>query len=148
MKPTLYHDIGGVLFGHYGPHDAFQLRPGVGDWLHWAHQHFNVVWLTAWKEPEIRQLLMMAWPRNSAYATLRPPVRVRVANWKGYASKEAWILAKVKGKVPEWYWIDDKIPEGLSDLPRKRCIAVNPEGEYNLLGARAFLESLLKKKIA
>ena len=146
MKPTLFHDIDGVLFGHYGPNDAFQLRPGVGDWLRWAHQHFKVVWLTTWKEPEIRQLLMMLWPRNSIYATLRPPTHVRVADWKRYASKEAWLVAKVEGKVAEWYWIDDMIPEGLSSIPRKHCIAVNPEGEYTLLGTRAFLESLLLTK--
>ena len=146
MKPTLYHDIDGVLFGKYGPHDAFQLRPGVGDWLRWVHQRFNVVWLTTWQEPEIRELLMMIWPRKSAYVALRPPVRVRVADWKGYATKEAWLLAKVKGKVAEWYWIDSMIPEGLSDLPRRRCIAVNPEGEDTLLGTRAFLESFLLKK--
>ena len=146
MKPTLYHGIDGVLFGHYGPNKAYQLRPGVGDWLRWAHQHFNVVWLTTWKEPEIRQLLMMHWPRKSTYATLRPPTHVRVADWQGYASKEAWLLAKVKRKVAEWYWIDDMIPEGLSDLPRKRCIFVNPEGEHTLLRTRAFLESLLLTK--
>ena len=148
MKPTLYHDIGGVLFGHYGPNNAFQLRPGVGDWLRWAHQHFNVVWLTTWTEPEIRQFLMMHWPRTSTYTRLCPPTHVRVADWKGYTNKEAWLLAKVKGKVPEWYWIDDKIPEGLSALPRKRCIAVNPEGEHTLLGTRAFLKTLLQNKIA
>jgi len=38
------------------------------------------------------------------------------------------------------------IPEGLSGLPRQRCIAVNSEGEYTLLGARAFLKSLLLAK--
>ena len=146
MKPTLFHDIDGVLFGHYGPNVAFQLRPGVGDWLLWAHQHFDVVWLTAWNEPEIRQLLTMLWPRTSTYTKLLPPTDVRVADWKGYASKEAWLLARVEGKVAEWYWIDDMIPEDLSGLPRTRCIAVNPAGEYTLLGARAFLKTLLLTK--
>ena len=146
MKPTLLHDIDGVLFGHYGPDDAFQLRPGVGDWLRWAHQHFDVVWLTAWKEPEIRQLLTMVWPRTSTYTMLRPPADVRVADWKRYGSKEAWLLAKVEGKIAEWYWIDDMIPKRLSGLTRTRCIAVSSEGEYTLLGTRAFLESLLLTK--
>ena len=146
MKPTLFHDIDGVLFGHYGPNDAFQLRPGVGDWLRWAHEHFDVVWLTVWKEPEIRQLLTMVWPRTSTYTTLRPPTQVRVADWKRYGSKEAWLLAEVEGKIAEWYWIDDMIPEGLSGISHTRCLAVNSKGEHTLLGTRAFLESLLLTK--
>jgi hypothetical protein len=146
MKPTLFHDIDGVLFGHYGPDDAFQLRPGIGDWLRWVHRHFDVVWLTSWKEPEIRQLLTMLWPRTSTNMTLRPPTHVRVADWKAYGSKEAWLLANVVGKVAEWYWIDDMIPESLSGVSHTRCLAVSPEGEYTLRGTRALLESLLLSK--
>jgi hypothetical protein len=148
MKPTLFHDIDGVLFGYYGPDYAFQLRPGVGDWLCWVHQHFDVVWLTTWKEPEIRQLLTMVWPRTSLHTTLRPPTHVHVADWKRYGSKEAWLLAKVEGKVAEWYWIDDMIPEGHLGLTRTRCLTVTSKGENTLLGTRALLEWLLLSKIS
>ena len=31
MKPIVYPDIDGVLFGKYGPRQALQLCPGVSD---------------------------------------------------------------------------------------------------------------------
>ena len=55
MKPILFHDIDGVLFGEYD--GEFQLRPGVKTWLRWAHEHFQVVFLTSWSPEKIRTLL-------------------------------------------------------------------------------------------
>jgi hypothetical protein len=40
-KPTLFHDIDGVLYGVYD--EEFQLRPGIKPWLKWAHENFDVV---------------------------------------------------------------------------------------------------------
>lgn len=53
--PTLFHDIDGVLFGDYA--GEFQLRPGVNSWLAWAHEHFEVIWLTSWESEKIKTLL-------------------------------------------------------------------------------------------
>lgn len=53
-KPTLFHDIDGVLYGVYD--EEFQLRPGVKPWLKWAHEHFEVVWLTTWEPEKIKTM--------------------------------------------------------------------------------------------
>jgi len=138
-KPLLFHDIDGVLFGFYGPDDVFQLRPGVSDWLNWAHENFEVVWLTSWEAEKIIMLL------DVLYAKTAKPVaaqKFQCANWMNYAEKTVWLeyaIPRLKGR--EWFWIDDIIPKDLGQLDPERCVFVEPYGEYALVDLRTFLET-------
>ena len=123
MKPILFHDIDGVLFGEYA--GEYQLRPGVSTWLRWVCTHFDLVWLTAWKMDRIHSLLRCLYLddviKSSTYG-----------NWENYAHKETWLreaVPKLNGRP--WFWIDD-IHDDLSGLPAERCIRVNPKAEREL----------------
>lgn len=123
MRPILFHDIDGVLFGEYG--GAYQLRPGVSSWLRWVCTHFDLVWLTAWEMDRIHGLLRCLYLddviKSSTYG-----------NWANYANKETWLreaVPKLNGRP--WFWIDD-IHDDLSGLPAERCIQVNPIAEREL----------------
>ena len=59
MKPILFHDIDGVLFGDYD--GGFQLRPGVNTWLEWAFEHFEVAWSTSWDPEKIEAPLTVTY---------------------------------------------------------------------------------------
>ena len=137
-KPILFHDIDGVLFGEYD--GEFQLRPGVKTWLKWAHENFEVVWLTSWEPDKIKILLSVL------YVKSHPDHPFRCANWLTYANKETWLqeaVPKLNGRA--WFWIDDLIERDLASimrcgLPIERCIQVNPEGERALEELRSCLQ--------
>lgn len=123
MKPILFHDIDGVLFGEYA--GEYQLRPGVSSWLRWACEHFDLVWLTAWERDRVHGLLRSLYledvMKSSTYG-----------NWTNYANKETWLreaVSKLDGRP--WFWIDD-IQDDLSGLPAERCIRVSPIEERQL----------------
>jgi hypothetical protein len=77
MKPILYHDIDGVLFGDYA--GEFQLRPGLKTWLKWVNEHFEVVFLTMWRHEEIDTLLSILTVEK--FMKSLPAPRFRSANW-------------------------------------------------------------------
>jgi hypothetical protein len=82
-NPILFHDIEGVLFGEYA--GEFQLRPGVKTWLKWAHEHFEVVFLTSWSHDKIRTLLSVVYSEKFLKNLPDPPAPC--ANWTGYSNK-------------------------------------------------------------
>jgi len=142
-KPILFHDIDGVLFGEYN--GEFQLRPGVKTWLKWAHERYEIVWLTSWSQHKIKTLLNMWYSEKFLKAASSPPVQC--ANWTGYANKVEWLnqaIQKLNGR--EWYWIDEvkcferEITE--LNLPKERCIHVSGEGAGALDELRDGLERL------
>ena len=101
--PILFHDIDGVLFGEYD--GEFQLRPGVKTWLKWAHEHFEVVWLTSWSPEKIRTLLRVVYCEKFLKDFPDPPVQC--ADWSTFTSKVDWLsqaIPKLQGR--QWYWID------------------------------------------
>lgn len=130
MKPILFHDIDGVLFGEYDGH--FQLRPGMKSWLTWAHERFDVVWLTSWEKTKIEQLLQASYCEG-----FFPLV---YADWSRCADKTVWLktaLPRLQGR--QAFWIDDlEAPvDGLE------AVHVNPEGRDELERLRRFLEERL-----
>jgi hypothetical protein len=142
QRPVLYHDIDGVLFGDYSGH--FQLRPDVKGWLEFAHEHFEVVWLTTWTKEDIRQLLKILYCEKYVR---HPVIKFRVADWYSYPSKEDWLSAnKTQLDATDWVWIDDQIPANGRlihlGIDPARCIAVNPKGADELVNLR---EELTKR---
>ena len=142
IKPTLFHDIDGVLFGRYD--GQFQLRPGVKSWLTWAHEHFEVVWLTTWEPEKIKTLLSVVFAEK--YLTALPVMPVDCADWKLCESKAAWLQQTVSQRPElEWYWIDDDMSAKELEnnhLPKERCIQVSPNGAGVLGELRDGLERL------
>jgi hypothetical protein len=143
-KPTLFHDIDGVLFGVYD--EEFQLRPGIKTWLKWAHENFQVVWLTAWEPEKIKTLLSVVFAEK--YLKALPVIPVACAEWKLCESKAAW-LHQMMSQRPEldWYWIDDEVKCFEKDikelnLPKERCIQVSAKGAGALGELRDGLERL------
>ncbi|MBA5865374.1 MAG: hypothetical protein GDA67_01610 [Nitrospira sp. CR1.3] len=137
MKPILLHDIDGVLFGEYAGH--FQLRPGLKNWMTWAHEHFNVVWFTAWGEDKVKDLCHVLYLRELPF---------KFADWQSFAEKELWLSSKGSTlSQTEWFWIDDNIPESNKlrslGIDPERCLQVNPEGAQELEALRERLEALL-----
>ena len=149
MKPTLYHDIDGVLFGDYAGH--FQLRPGVKSWLYWVHEHFHVVWLTTWERHEIRNLLSVLCCEKFLNNLEAPAFHV--ADWSGYPDKESWLAAGDSSDHAQgdWCWIDDERPsdERLNALGLEpfRCLRVNPKGADELENLQLRLQLLHLSKI-
>jgi hypothetical protein len=144
--PILFHDIDGVLFGDYA--GEFQLRPGVKSWLAWAHEHFEVIWLTSWESDKIKTLLSVLYCERFRSHPDIPPFRH--ANWTNCENKVVWIeqaVEKLKGR--EWFWIDDEI-ETLAltiqkaGLPLDRCIQSNPLGQDELLVIQSTLAGRLE----
>ncbi len=131
VKPILFHDIDGVLFGDY--EGAFQLRPGVNTWLEWAFEQFEVIWLTSWDQEKVKAFLTVTYNANLIS-------QFRYAEWTNYANKTVWIAEAVKLLVEqEVFWIDDEaVPvEGV------QAIRVNPKGEHELIAIQAQLDQLL-----
>lgn len=138
MKPVLFHDIDGVLFGHYD--GAFQMRPGVSTWLEWAYEHFEIVWLTSWPAEKTRALLEVTYNGH-----LLNRGTFQHANWTCYADKLTWLIEAVqKLKGRDWFWIDDEVPEDLRGLPTFRCMKVNPQGDRELSEVQGELGSRLE----
>ena len=145
--PILFHDIDGVLFGDYA--GEFQLRPGVNSWLAWAHENFEVIWLTSWESEKIKSLLSVLYcGKFCSNPETRP---FHHANWTNCANKVVWIeqaAQKLKGR--EWFWIDDEI-EALAPAIQKagisldRCIQSSPLGQDELLVIRSTLAGRLER---
>ena len=55
----------------------FQLWPGVKTWLKWAHDHFEVVWLTSWAPEKIKTLLSVLYCEKFMKHLLDQPFQVR-----------------------------------------------------------------------
>jgi len=144
--PILFHDIDGVLFGDYA--GEFQLRPGVKTWLAWAHEHFELVWLTSWESEKIKTLLKVLYCERFREAAEAPAFHH--ANWTKLENKVVWVqqaVQKLNGR--EWFWIDDDIgkfePEiEAAGIPFDRCIQANPEGQDELVAIQSALARRLK----
>jgi hypothetical protein len=142
-KPILFYDIDGVLFGEYDR--EFQLRPGVKTWLKWAHEYFEVVWLTSWEAEKIQTLLTVLYCEEF--------LPIKHAKWITYANKETWLqeaISKLRGR--DWFWIDDLIDRDIVSITacgftRENCIQVNPEGEGVLEELREELEKLRYEEV-
>lgn len=146
-KPTLFHDIDGVLYGVYD--EEFQLRPGIKPWLKWAHENFEVVWLTTWEREKIKTLLSVVFAEK--YLKALPVMPVNCAEWKLCESKAAWLQQTI-GQRPEleWYWIDDDMSAKeieVNLLPKERCIQVSAKGAGALTETRRSLEELREQRV-
>lgn len=141
-KPILFHDIDGVLFGEYD--GEFQLRPGVKTWLKWAHEHFEIVWLTSWSPEKILELLNVVYSEKFLKSSPAPPVRY--ADWSIYSSKVEWLnhaIPQLRGR--EWFWIDDDVRNYAKEieelkLPKIRCLQVSAKGAGALEELRSCLQ--------
>ena len=144
--PILFHDIDGVLFGDYA--GEFQLRPGVKSWLTWAHEHFEVIWLTSWDSDKIKTLLHVLYCERFRSHPDIPPFRQ--ANCMNSENKVVWLeqgVHKLHGR--EWFWIDDEITPLMPaiqrvGLPLARCIQSNPLGQDELLVIQTTLADRLE----
>jgi len=120
-KPILFHDIDGVLLGDF--ENEYQLRPHVDVWLRWAHEHFDVIWLTAWGREKVHQLLV-----DQLHLEQYTPIKY--AEWTNYASKGVWLEeAKPRLRGRTLIWIDDN-PE---DLEGVEVVRVEPTGRDALI---------------
>ena len=149
MKPILYHDIDGVLFGEYA--GEFQLRPGTKTWIKWAHEHFDIVFLTMWRHEEIDTLLAVLTVEKSMKSLQAPGFPS--ANWQKYENKELWVAdAVAKTGKRDWFWIDDQVPnvERLQHLglDPNRCFKVNSKGANELEVLKEKLLQLLSRSKA
>jgi hypothetical protein len=155
-KPILFHDIDGVLFGEYD--GEFQLRPGVKTWLKWAHEHFEIVWLTSWAPEKVKTLLSVLYCEKfmkhlAESSGTRPDQPFQCANWMNYANKETWLqdaIPKLQGR--SWFWIDDLIEEDLASIKAcglsvERCIQVSAKGAGALEELRGELERLRYERV-
>ncbi|HEV8328269.1 MAG TPA: hypothetical protein VGQ08_12370 [Nitrospiraceae bacterium] len=144
IKPILFHDIDGVLFGYYD--GEFQLRAGVKSWLRWAHEHFKIVWLTSRPAEHIITFLRVVYCEKFLKSSPAPPVQC--ADWSSYGSKVEWLsqaIPKLQGR--QWYWIDDEVKYFEKEikelnLPKDRCIQVSEKGAGALEELRDRLEKL------
>jgi hypothetical protein len=91
MKPLLFHDIDGVLYGTYD--GVFQLRPGVKPCLEWVSARFEIVWLTTWDEEKIKTLLSVVACEKYWKHLVRPASLTR-ADWEAVGDKAAWLSAQ------------------------------------------------------
>ena len=85
-----------------------ELQPGVKTCLKWAHEHFEIVWLTSWPPEKIRTLLRVVYCEKFLKNFPDPPVQC--ADWSTYSSKGEWLkqsIPKLQGR--QWYWIDDEV---------------------------------------
>ncbi|MHB8674658.1 MAG: hypothetical protein ACYDAK_13405 [Candidatus Limnocylindrales bacterium] len=133
MKPILYHDIYGVLFGEYGPRHSHQLRPGVADWFHWVLARYQLVFLTSWTQDDVFTLL------NSLY--LHDVISVcRYVPWMSVGLPTKWdAIKQQQHRHPHpYFWIDDDLSvfpplnEQRAHYNRLPFIRVNPTGERQL----------------
>lgn len=143
--PILFHDIDGVLFGDYA--GEFQLRPGVKSWLTWAHEHFEVIWLTSWESDKIKTLLSVLYCERFHRLPDSPPFHH--ANWSKCENKVVWLQQAVQKLTDrEWFWIDDEIDTlapaiQQAGIPLDRCIQSNPLGQDELLVLQSTLAARL-----
>jgi len=149
MKPILYHDIDGVLFGEYA--GEFQLRPGTKTWIKWANEHFDIVFLTMWRHEEIDTLLSVLTVEKYMKSLQAPGFRS--ANWEKYESKDLWVAdAVAKTGKRDWLWIDDELPsvERLEHLglDPNRCFKINAKGANELEFLKEKLLQLLSRSKA
>lgn len=144
--PILFHDIDGVLFGDYA--GEFQLRPGVNSWLAWAHENFELIWLTSWESDKIKTLLSVLYCEKFRGNPEMPPFRH--ANWTNCENKVVWVEQAVqKLRDREWFWIDDEIEKLApaiqeAGISLDRCIQSNPLGQDELLVIRSTLAGRLE----
>jgi hypothetical protein len=132
------------VFGEYD--GEFQLRPGVKSWLTWAHENFEVVWLTSWAPEKIKTLLGVLYCEK--FIKHLPDQPFQHANWNNHANKVVWLsraMPKLAGR--EWYWIDDDVKAFAKEieelkLPKERCIQVSEQGAGALGELRNGLEKL------
>lgn len=144
--PILFHGIDGVLFGDYA--GELQLRPGVKSWLAWAHEHFEVIWLTSWESDKVKTLLYLLSCEKFGSLPELPPFRH--ANWTNCENKVVWLeqaVPKLKGR--EWFWIDDEIETFTpaiqqAGLSLERCIQSKPLGQDELLVLQSTLAARLE----
>lgn len=102
IKPILYHDVDGVLFGEYGPRKIHQLRPGVNDWFHWVLARYELVFLTSWTEHDLRLLL------HSLYLD-HVNEKSRILPWDTVGLSKWEALKKDQAPHPHpFFWIDDQ----------------------------------------
>lgn len=145
MKPILYIDLDGVVFGYYGDPACLQLRPGVRSFLTWACRNFECRILTGWGEKDYGELV------RSQYLSMLP---------LKYVQKE-WHKADAVDMTEDFLWIEDRI-EACADRYEADCghchevlnaagqhhrfIYVDEMGEDNLIEVRAKLTLELEKR--
>ena len=133
MKPLLYHDIDGILFGEYGPRKTHQLRPGVADWFHWVVARYQLVFLTSWPQANLFDLL------TGLYLQEVIPV-CRYLPWTSLGLPFKWdALQQDQSQHPSpYFWIDDDptvfptLNEQRRHYNRLPFLHVNPTGERQL----------------
>lgn len=126
MRPILYLDVDGVLFGLYD--GAYQLRPRVNSILAQMVEHFEVRWLTSWSFPRLQQMLMLTQCTVSRRTTEQ--------DW-GSADKRKVDAIDMS---QDFWWLEDEIGDDarcrLYDYNvLGRYIYCNPEGETSLQDA-------------
>lgn len=130
MKPILYHDIDGVLFGEYGPRQTHQLRPGVHDWFHWVLKRYQLVFVTSWQQDQLFDLLKSLYLHDVIDAC-------RYLPWQsaGLAFKWDAIQHDQRMTPHPFLWIDDD-PSVFPDGPiRSQYFAALPFVRVNPTGA-------------
>jgi hypothetical protein len=124
----------------------------VKSWLKWAHERFEIVWLTSWHPEKIRTLLRVVYCEKFLINFSDPPVQC--ADWSTYSSKVQWLtqaIPKLQGRG--WYWIDDEVKYFEKEttelnLPKDRCLQVSEKGAESLEELRDGLERLRYDEVA
>lgn len=138
MKPVLFIDVDGVLFGIYEGY--FQLRPNVIGFLDWCVHHFDCYWLTCWDFERLKKLM-------NILQGLRLADQIDYCHWPQYEHNKArGALAYAPWR--EFYWIEDGLPEDeikvLESAGKlERYIYVHPEGRDELERIKGILEEKL-----
>jgi hypothetical protein len=100
MKPILFIDVDGVLFGEYDGY--FQLRPNVIGFLDWCQKHFDRRWLTCWGD----RFNKVA---SGIYGG-RAIENFGCVPWHQYDHNKAK-GALTTAKDRQFYWIEDGLPD-------------------------------------
>ena len=102
IRPILYHDIDGVLFGEYGPRKVHQLRPGVNDWFHWVLARYHLVFLTSWSDHELTLLFHSLYLDHvNEQSRVLPWNTVGLSKWEALQQDQAL-------RPHPFFWIDDE----------------------------------------
>jgi hypothetical protein len=123
----------------------------VKAWLKWAHEHFEIVWLTSWSSEKIGALLNVVYSEKFLKSAPAPPVRC--ADWSACSSKVEWLSQAIpKLQDREWYWIDDEVSTYKKEikklnLPEERYIQVSAKGAGVLEELREGLEKLRYEEV-
>lgn len=123
LKPDLYVDVDGVLFGLYN--GAWQLRPDVVPFLRWCIGAFNCYWLTAWPKARLDVL----------FSCLMAPDLRSIQEVKRTTGKDG--KAGDINYCHNFYWIEDAILDDERQCLERhqvmdRYIPVNHEGRDEL----------------